>query len=125
MLACYDRTEGSGNALSYAAGIAERTGAHLVVLSVDESMELDCPADGEACRERVASEVGRVVEHCTGRCDVAIESGDPVDAIERLAGDLQADLIVLGRARHPWLHPRGSVPARLSRRTHQPVLIVP
>jgi len=56
---------------------------------------------------------------------IAFNAGDPAVVIHRLARDLHADLIVVGQSRHRWMHPLGSVPARLAQHAQQPVLIVP
>lgn len=125
VLACYDRTAGSSNALAYSAGIAGRSGARLVILSVEESMELGCPPGHHACLDRVATEAVGILGHCSSRCEVTVESGDPASVIQRVASELRADLVVVDRSRRPWLHPLGSVPARLVRLADQPVLVVP
>jgi nucleotide-binding universal stress UspA family protein len=125
VLVGYDRTDAGKHALSYAAGLAERTGARLVVLTVNESLALDCATGARACVEDIASEVQQVVPGCGDGCEVAVEVGDPAGAIQRVAGDLQADLIVVGQSRHRWTRPFGSVPARLAHHADHPVLIVP
>jgi nucleotide-binding universal stress UspA family protein len=125
LLACFDRTDGSGNALAYAAGLAARTGARLVILTVQETFGLDCPPGVPACLVEVAGEVSDLVDHCRGQCEVAVEAGDPAGVIQRAANDLHADMIIVGQCRHAWTHPLGSVPGRLARHADQPVLIVP
>jgi nucleotide-binding universal stress UspA family protein len=125
VLAGYDRTDGSSHALAYAAGLATRVGARLVVLNVNESLALDCATGVRPCLDEIAGEVQQVVAACGGNCEVSIDVGDPAGALERLASELHADLIIVGQSRHPWLHPLGSVPARLAHHAQHPVLIVP
>ena len=125
LLACFDRTDGSGNALAYAAGLAARTGARLVVLTVEEGTAQDCPPGVTACLDEVAGDVSRLVGHCSGQCEVAVEAGDPAGVIQRTATELHADMVIVGQCRHAWTHPLGSVPGRLARHADQPVLIVP
>lgn len=125
VLVGYDRTDLGNHALSYAAGLAERTGARLVVLNVNESLALDCANGARACVEDIAGEVQQVVPGCGDGCEVAVDVGDPAGAIQRVASELQADLIVVGQSRHRWTHPFGSVPARLAHHADHPVLIVP
>lgn len=125
VLVGYDRTDGSSHALSYAAGLALRTGARLVVLNVDESLALDCANGLGACIDDVVGEVQEVVADCGSGCQVVVDVGDPAGVIQRMAGELQADLIVVGQSRHRWMHPFGSVPARLAHHAEHPVLIVP
>lgn len=127
ILVGYDRGEdgSSANALSYAAGMAARSGARLVVLAVDVSLELACPPRQQDCWHQVVGEVRRIVGDCADACDVAVGTGDAAAVIARVADEVQADVIVVGRCTHPWLHPLGSVPGRLVRRARQPVLVVP
>jgi len=126
VLVSYDRSPACDNALAYAAGIAERTYAQLVVLFVDDTVKLACaPDDPARVVEAVAAEVGQVLDHRTTRYDVAVAAGDPAGVIQRVAADLRADVVVVGRAHHPRLHPFGSVPTRLARRADQPVVVVP
>jgi nucleotide-binding universal stress UspA family protein len=124
VLAGYDRTDGSSNALSYAAGLAARVGARLVVLNVSESLALDCSTGVRACVDDVADEVRQVVA-CGEGCEVTVDAGDPAGVIRRVASELHADVIVVGQSRHRWAHLLGSVPGRLAHRAEQPVLIVP
>jgi nucleotide-binding universal stress UspA family protein len=125
VLAGYDRSDASSHALSYAAGLAARAGARLVVLNVNESQALDCATGLRACVQDVAEEVSQVMAGCPTGCEVTIDIGDPASVIQRVASELHADLIVVGQSRHRWMHPFGSVPARLAQHSEQPVLVVP
>jgi nucleotide-binding universal stress UspA family protein len=125
VLAGYDRTDGSSNALSYAAGLAARTGARLVVVNVNDSLALDCVTGVRTCVDEIAHEVRQVVASCGDDCEITVDVGDPAGVIQRIAGELQADVIVVGQSRHRWMHPLGSVPARLAHHSEHPVLIVP
>ena len=125
MLAGYDRTDGGSRALSYAAGLAVRTGARLVVLNVNESLTLDGTTGVRPCVDDIAGEVQQVVADCGGSREVTVDVGDPAGVVQRIASELHADLIVVGQSRHRWMHPLGSVPARLAHHSEHPVLIVP
>lgn len=125
VLAGYDRTDGSSHALSYAAGLAARTGARLVVVNVNDPLALDCVTGVRACADEIAQEVRQVVASCGDGCEVTVDVGDAASVIQRIASELQADLIVVGQPRHRWMHPLGSVPARLAHHSEHPVLIVP
>jgi nucleotide-binding universal stress UspA family protein len=131
VLTGYDRTDGSSHALAYAAGLAARVGARLVVLNVNEPLALDGATGALPCVEKaagveeIANEVQPIVAACGGKCEVVVAVGDPASVIERIAGDVHADLIVVGQSRHRWMHPLGSVPARLAYHAVHPVLIVP
>ena len=131
VLAGYDRTDGSSHALAYAAGLAARAGARLVVLNVNEPLALDGATGVLPCVEQtagveeIAGEVKRLVAACGDKCEVTVAVGDPASVIERIASEMHADLIVVGQSRHRWMHPLGSVPARLAHHAVHPVLIVP
>lgn len=56
--------------------------------------------------------------------DFACRKGDVARELEALAAKFQADLIVVGRSRHPALH-LGGVPRKLLAMGRRPVLIVP
>jgi len=56
--------------------------------------------------------------------DFACRKGDVARELEALAASCQADLIVVGRSRHPALH-LGGVPRKLLAMGRRPVLIVP
>jgi len=124
VLAGYDRTDASSHALSYAAGLAARVGARLVVLNVTESPATDYGTGVRVCVDDVAQEVQQVIAGCGG-CEVTVDVGDPAGVIQRIASQLRADVIVVGQSRHRWTHLLGSVPGRLARHAEQPVLIVP
>jgi nucleotide-binding universal stress UspA family protein len=51
-------------------------------------------------------------------------SGDVARELETLAESCHADLIVVGRSRHPALH-LGGVPRRVLAMGHRPILVVP
>ena len=124
VLAGYDRSDGSCNALAYAAGLAARVGARLVVLNVNESLALDCATEVRACVADIADEVQPALAGCGGY-EVTVDVGDPATVIQRVASELHADVIVVGQSRHRWVHPFGSVPGRLAHHAEQPVVIVP
>ena len=73
-------------------------------------------------------ELKQAVSEELARCSVAGEfnerSGDVARELEKLAEEHRADLMVLGRSRHPALH-LGGVPRRVLALGRRPVLIVP
>jgi nucleotide-binding universal stress UspA family protein len=127
ILAGYDFSDASSHALVYAAGLAERTGARLVVVSAHQPTiaAVDYPPPALAGAEHVAVEVRELLGRTRDQCGVLVECGDPATVIQRTATAIHADVVVVGRPRHPWLHLLGSVPARLMRHATQPVLVVP
>jgi nucleotide-binding universal stress UspA family protein len=73
-------------------------------------------------------DLGREVTEELGRADVEGDftflKGDVAYELEALAESHHADMIVVGRSRHPALH-LGGVPRRLLAMGHRPVLMVP
>lgn len=51
-------------------------------------------------------------------------TGDVADELERLADSYRADLVVVGRSKHPHLH-MGGIPRRLINTARHPILVVP
>jgi len=129
-----DFSEPSRTALAYAAAIANHFGATLDVLAVDDPLLAE-----------VAASTGRVsLEEETNRelrrfCDATLEShgarsthlhvttGKPAAEILRQAGDLHADLIVMGSHGRSGVKRLffGSTTERVLRETPVPVLITP
>jgi nucleotide-binding universal stress UspA family protein len=56
--------------------------------------------------------------------DLSCREGDIAQELEVLAESCRADMIVVGRSRHPALH-LGGVPRRLLAMARRPVLVVP
>ena len=127
ILAGYDFSDASSHALVYAAGLAERTGGRLFVVSAHQPTitAIEYPPLTPAGAEHVAVKVRELLGRTPGQCGVLVECGDPATVIQRTATAISADVVVVGRPRHPWLHLLGSVPARLMRHATQPVLVVP
>lgn len=110
----FDGTEPSLRAVAYAAGVARREQCDLVVGAVGPDVE-PLPADS----------VVRLDDWVRGHWRLEELTGPPADALERLAEEVRADAIVVGRSRNPELHRLGSVSARLVSRANHPVVIVP
>lgn len=100
----------TGDALLHADFWATANGARLVVAHVLQPgvreaglpVRVSRAAPREVVRTQVAMLVARRAMKLTGRSrtelDVVILEGEPVDALARLARDLAADLIVVGRS---------------------------
>jgi nucleotide-binding universal stress UspA family protein len=126
VVAGFDGTDGASNALAYAAGLAERSHAHLLVVTVDRhSVAPGYPVSAPTHDGWVEQEVAAIIG--AGRCnyEVLVLTGDPAMMLEAAAQGRHADVLVVGQPRHPFLHPFGSVPAQLARRADRPVLVVP
>lgn len=107
MLCAVDLSEASGEVLGYAAGLAERLEARLLVLHVAEGSHWYDPwpisgVDEGAVRRAVTEEAKRRLSELTARhapgavpFDVQVALGRAHREIERVARD-EADLVVLG-----------------------------
>lgn len=106
ILVAYDFSETTAYALSYARNIAEKFGARITVVHVTDADVFTYPdpllanVDGTAETERVATEeLERVVEKSRDahvEIDGALRRGSAWKAITTLAGEIRADLIVMG-----------------------------
>jgi nucleotide-binding universal stress UspA family protein len=121
----FDGTPRSGYALVYAAGLADRTGAHLVVVRADKACQPGTYSELQRIQAVTEREVRAIIGAVTCTFDIAVTGGDPAIAIENMAGNVHADLLVVGRSRNRLRHPFASVPSRLVRRSDRPVLVVP
>ena len=128
-----DGSTGSRTALPVAVGLAERDGARLVVAHVQEMVvgkgggpvnltedEIQEEIRGEA---RSLEEQGRSVELQTAHAGL----GGPAHALEEIAAEVGADLIVVGTRGHSPVAGLllGSVTQRLLHLARRPVLVVP
>jgi nucleotide-binding universal stress UspA family protein len=129
----FDDSTSSQHALVYAAGVAGRIHAHLIVAFVGgaETRALaPLDADGSVMfGDENKADPQLIVSDIL--LDVRVEwefvslYGDVVVELDRLAVTTRADALVLGRSRSPVRRVLGSVPARLVRRTDRPVTVVP
>lgn len=117
-----------------ALGIGREYGARVhacFVLHVPGTAEIppfSLPVAGLADDEEEGGSLGREVSAELTRAGVEGEfccrEGDVALQLEDLAESCHADLIVVGRSRHPALH-LGGVPRRLLSRGRRAVLVVP
>lgn len=93
--------------------VSAQLGAMAVPMSplADQAGELKRAISDELARSGVVGEFSERV-------------GDVARELETLAEGCHADLIVVGRSRHPALH-LGGVPRRLLAMGHRPVMVVP
>lgn len=125
VLTAFDGSTGGTNALAYACGLAERTAAHLVVLYVESGAGLGYTAADPAPLEWASHEVTEAIGAARCSVEIMVGTGDPAAVIGETARRLHADAVVVGRSRHPCLHPLGSVPGQVVRRATCPVLVIP
>jgi nucleotide-binding universal stress UspA family protein len=119
---------------AYAAGLARRQGARLVVVHVAtapvlamltpdqpwpvEELLADAEADLRAQVQAGAAHVGIPVEFVTAR-------GEPFGRLCRIATELRADAVVVGASTRAGHRIVGSLGGRLVRAGRWPVIIVP
>jgi nucleotide-binding universal stress UspA family protein len=133
-----DGSNTSRDALAYAIGMARRERSELVIVSVSPPVSAaaaaaaaggsSLPPDRHADRrtEMVpASTVEALDDLLPGRWRIVVREGEAGAELERVAGECQADAIVVGRSRNPGRHLLGSVAARLVRHANHPVIVVP
>ncbi|MER6948456.1 universal stress protein [Nonomuraea sp. NPDC000554] len=126
----YDGSDPSRNALAYAAGLARRDNASLLVAFVETLTSAtlwfyagspiipDSGADLSDDLRTELSGVGVPWRFVSVRGDTARE-------LETLAAATRADAIVVGRSRSLWRTFGGSVAVGLAKRARRTVLIVP
>lgn len=139
LLAALDGSETALRAAEAAVAMAARHGADLVlvhVLDEDRAREIAAllASDEPEARRRLEENAQRVLEaglalarHHGVPCSTRVETGDPPRAIDRLARELGADLVVVGkvgqRGVRSWFV--GSTTRRLIELAHTPVVVIP
>jgi nucleotide-binding universal stress UspA family protein len=129
-----DGSETSMRAGSYAAGLARRQGAHLIVLFVhttagastlspellnlQRQTQAHIVADLRATAERQANIVGV-------QLTIHERRGNPYAELVKLANELRVDAVVIGASMSAGHRLVGSLAARLVRDARWPVTVVP
>jgi nucleotide-binding universal stress UspA family protein len=127
-----DGTDTSWRALAMAIGVARRWDGctiHICYISqLPVSAQLGAMAVPISPLGDQAGELKQTISDELARSGVTGEFnervGDVARELETLAEACHADLIVVGRSRHPALH-LGGVPRRLLAMGHRPVMVVP
>jgi nucleotide-binding universal stress UspA family protein len=133
VVAGYDGSPPSRDALAWAAGAARRSGGRLVVVFVIAPVPAVSAATpvafvaAEAQVEQAGALVGEVAQELEGygvSWEFVVAQGDPADELERVADAYHADVVIVGRSLGVHILAR-SVPRRLLHRAHRPLLVVP
>ncbi|CAM5709472.1 universal stress protein [Streptomyces mordarskii] len=135
IVAGLDGSESSWRATAYAAGLARRQKALLVVVYIQPVLAagaaLGAPvADttGEVAEE-LMTEMREAAERRRGVFDVRWEfhtfRGDPYNGLARAADELKADAVVVGASEQAGHRFIGSVAVRLVKAGRWPVTVVP
>ena len=137
VIAGYDGSASSRNALAYAAGVARRLGRPLLVVYVCSSgvycepltgQVVGVPRDTEALERWLLGEIDQVTgqaQDAEVEVHVRTRRGSPARELAAAAGEFTADALVIGAPTHFWHRIAGSVPGWLARHADCPVIIVP
>ncbi|MET7397414.1 universal stress protein [Dactylosporangium sp. NPDC005572] len=129
-----DGSDTSMRAGAYAAGLARRQRARLVVVyvtGVPAASRLVAEAAGavEQAAAEATEDMRRQVEqgalHAGVNAEFIAVRGDPYQEIVRVAGELRADAVVVGSSRHFGHRFVGSLAVRLVKAGRWPVTVVP
>lgn len=134
IVAAVDGSTRSLRGVAYAAGLARRQGAELVVVFVATSPALSTfvPAAGPALTEAAhdnATDLRSQVESAAARGAIRARfverRGDPYTEIARVCADVLADAVVVGASTSAGHRLVGSLGVRLVRAGRWPVTVVP
>ncbi|MDT3397885.1 universal stress protein [Streptomyces sp. B1866] len=135
ILAGLDGSDSSWRATAYAAGLARRQNALLVVVYVQPVLAGSAALGAAVAEttEEVAQQLLAELREATDRLHGAFEvrwefhtlRGDPYSGIASAADELKADAVVVGASEHAGHRLVGSVAVRLVKSGHWPVTVVP
>ena len=134
VIAGYDGSESSRNALAYAAGVSQRLGRPLLVVYVCSSgvycepltgQVVGVPRDAEALERWLLAELDQVTGHAEVDVHVRTRRGSPARELAAAAEEFSADALVIGAPKHIWHRFAGSVSGWLARHARCPVIVVP
>ncbi|RQX02543.1 universal stress protein UspA [Micromonospora arida] len=130
-----DGTRTSERAGSYAAGLARRQGASLVVVFVSSSSGLTALVPGmdagavqrthDELADELRRECRRGAEELGLRVTFLCRRGDAYAELRAAADEFQADMVVVGASEQAGHRLVGSVATRLVRAGRWPVVVVP
>jgi nucleotide-binding universal stress UspA family protein len=134
LLVGVDGSDTSLRAAAYAAGMARRQHARLVLLyvrpfSAVPGIEAGAVTSMQEAHDAVAAELRKNAEEQAPRLGIDVvvveRDGNPYTEIVRLAGEIQADAVIVGastKAGHRFV---GSLAVHLVRASRWPVTVVP
>ena len=134
VVAGYDGSQSSRNALAYAAGMARRLGRPLLVVYVVPFGVYCEPMTGQViCTSREKNEMERwLLSELAEVCDaeglevsVIARRGNAAKELAAAADVSSADALVVGAPGHRLHHVVGSIPSWLARHAKCPVIVVP
>ena len=134
VIAGYDGSESSRNALAYAAGISQRLGRPLLIVYVCSTgvycepltgQVVGVPRDTEALERWLLAELDQVTGYAEVDVHVRTRRGSPARELAAAAEEFSADALVIGAPKHIWHRIAGSVSGWLARHARCPVIVVP
>ena len=134
VIAGYDGSASSRNALAYAAGVSRRLGRPLLVVYVCSSgvycepltgQVVGVARDAEALERWLLAELDQITGHAELEVHVRTRRGSPARELAAAAEEFSADALVIGAPRHFWHRIAGSVSGWLARHARCPVIVVP
>ncbi|MCF0096906.1 universal stress protein [Micromonospora sp. NPDC049114] len=130
-----DGTRTSARAGAYAAGLARRQGAALVVVFVSSASGLTALVPGmdagavQRTYDELADELRRECRRGAEQLGIPVtflcRRGDAFAELCAAADEFQADMVVVGASEQAGHRLVGSVATRLVRKGHWPVVVVP
>jgi nucleotide-binding universal stress UspA family protein len=134
VVAGYDGSASSRNALAYAAGLSRRLGRPLLIVYVCSSgvycepltgQVVGVPRDADALERWLLAELDQVTGHAEIDVHVRTRRGSPARELAAVAEEFSADALVIGAPTHIWHRIAGSVSGWLARHARCPVIVVP
>ncbi|MCX5070746.1 universal stress protein [Micromonospora lupini] len=135
VMAGVDGTRTSARAGAYAAGLARRQGATLVVVFVGSSSGITALVPGmdagavQRTHDELADELRRECRRAAEQLGIPVtflcRRGDAYAELCAAADEFQADMVVVGASEQAGHRLVGSVATRLVRKGHWPVVVVP
>jgi nucleotide-binding universal stress UspA family protein len=134
VIAGYDGSASSRNALAYAAGVSMRLGRPLLVVYVCSSgvycepltgQVVGALRDADSLERWLLAELDQVTGHAEVDVHVRTRRGSPARELAAAAEEFSADALVIGAPKHFWHRIAGSVSGWLARHARCPVIVVP
>ena len=134
VIAGYNGSNSSRNALAYAAGMARRLGRPLLMVYVTSpgvycepmtGQVVGLLRDADSLERWLLTELDQSADASELEVHVRTRRGNPARELASIAAEFSADALVIGAPRHFWHHLTGSVPSWLARNARCPVIVVP
>lgn len=134
VIAGYNGSASSRNALAYAAGMARRLGRPLLMVYVTSpgvycepltGQVVGLLRDADSLERWLLTELDSEADAGGLEVHVRTRRGSPARELAAIAAEFSADALVIGAPGHLWHHLIGSVPAWLARHARCPVIVVP